>query len=69
MICSHLHVFPSNFRLCAFSSLQAQPEHGVYTVFVEMGNTKIEVSWRPERIHNTCRESDTQSHPSFTFSS
>ena len=25
--------------------LQALPEHGVYTVFVELGNTKIEVSW------------------------
>lgn len=26
------------------STFQAQPEHGVYTVFVELDNTKIEVS-------------------------
>ena len=27
------------------SSSQPLPEHGVYTVFVELGNTKIEVSF------------------------
>ena len=37
-----------NFRLKIFVNLdlcifQPQPDHGVYTVFVELGETKIEV--------------------------
>jgi len=32
-------------QLCSFNFLlQAEPDHGVYTVFVKLGDTKIEVS-------------------------
>ena len=33
-------IFFVNLDLCIF---QPQPDHGVYTVFVELGETKIEV--------------------------
>ena len=33
--------------------LQPLPEHGVYTVFIELGNTKIEVH---HNIYSTCSE-------------
>ena len=37
-------VYWDKYSIFFYVSFQPQPEHGVYTVFVELGETKIEVS-------------------------